>query len=131
MEQMGKPVTQGNMGRKCKQEAVPFGGKGMYKKLTESGARKQVMECQREEGIWLGHNRGSNESLIGTPNGVMKAWAVRRRVPEERWSNDHTKISFRQNLKWLQQKRKRMKYYARKRESACMMRLTEHACKNK
>ena len=43
------------------------------------------MDTKWSEGIWLGHNRGSNESS----KGVMKAWAVRRRAPAERWSNEH------------------------------------------
>ena len=80
----GKTAYERQKGRKCKQEVVPFGEKVMYKKLKESGARKQVMESQWEEGIWLGHNRGSNEVLIGTFNGVGRAWAIKRKVEEER-----------------------------------------------
>ena len=42
----GKTSYERQKGRKCKQEVVPFGEKVMYKKLKESGARKQVMESQ-------------------------------------------------------------------------------------
>ena len=57
----------------------------MYKKLKDSGARKQVMESQWEEGVWLGHCRASNEVLIGTYNGVVRAWAIKRKAEGDRW----------------------------------------------
>ena len=34
----------------------------------------------------MGHARGSNEALIGTGDGVVRAWAVKRKPEEERWS---------------------------------------------
>ena len=38
--------------------------------------------------MWLGHNRGSSEVLIGTPDGVVRARAVKRKPEEERWRAD-------------------------------------------
>ena len=38
------------------------------------------------EGIWLGHARDSNEILIGTNQGVVRAYSVRRKPEEERWN---------------------------------------------
>ena len=35
-----------------------------------------------------GHARNSSEVLIDTLNGVVRAWAVRRKPAEERWSDD-------------------------------------------
>ena len=69
----GKTAYERQKGRKCKQEVIPFAEKVMYKKLKESGARKQILESQWEEGLWLGHNRTSNEVLIGTSRGVVRA----------------------------------------------------------
>ena len=51
------------------------------------------MDTRWSEGVWLGHNRGSNESrvervLCGDAQRVMKTWAFRRRVPSEIWSNE-------------------------------------------
>ena len=43
------------------------------------------MSSKWEEGLWLGHCRKSNEVWIGTPTKAVKAWAVRRRIAEERW----------------------------------------------
>ena len=46
-----------------------------------------AMESKWEEGLWLGHTRNSNEVLVGNKDGVVKAWAVRRRPLEERWDD--------------------------------------------
>ena len=81
----GKTAYERQKGRKCKQEVLPFAEKVMYKKLKDSGARKQILESQWEEGLWLGHHSTSNEVLIGTRTGVVRAWAIRRKVEEERW----------------------------------------------
>ena len=47
-----------------------------------------AMEAKWEEGLWLGHTRSSNDVLIGTADGIEKAYAIRRRPLEERWDND-------------------------------------------
>ena len=46
-----------------------------------------AMESKWEEGLWLGHARSSNEVLVGSKDGIVKAYAVRRRPLEERWGN--------------------------------------------
>ena len=81
----GKTAYERQKGRKCKQEVIPFAEKVMYKKLKESGARKHILESQWDEGLWLGHSRISNEVLIGTRTGVVRAWAVKRKPEEDRW----------------------------------------------
>ena len=45
------------------------------------------MEPKWEEGLWLGHSRHSNEVLVGNKDGIVKAWAIRRRPLEERWDD--------------------------------------------
>ena len=40
------------------------------------------------DGIWLGVMGRTGESIIGTPQGVVKAFTVKRRPVEERWSLD-------------------------------------------
>ena len=37
------------------------------------------------EGLWLGHSRRSNEAIIGTREGVVRAYAVKRIDEESRW----------------------------------------------
>ena len=64
-------------------EVIPFGETVMYKKLKK---KKNILDTDWEQGLWLGHARTSTEILIGTSEGVVRAWAVRRKIPEERWS---------------------------------------------
>ena len=45
------------------------------------------MEPKWEEGLWLGQSRYSNEVFVGNKDGLVKAWAIRRRPLEERWDN--------------------------------------------
>ena len=43
------------------------------------------MESEWREGLWLGHSRRSNEAIIGTREGVVRAYAVQRMDEESRW----------------------------------------------
>ena len=79
----GKTAYQRQTGRRCRMEVVPFGEVVHYRRLDGEGKNK--LESQWEEGVWLGHARGSNEALIGTDRGVVRAWAVKRRIAEEKW----------------------------------------------
>ena len=64
-----------------------FGEMVHYKKLMKEKNRHKF-DIQWNEGIWLGHARSTNEALIGTPGGVLRAFACKR-VPEgERWQLD-------------------------------------------
>ena len=65
-------------------EVVPFGEVVWWRRLKESGELQNKMEMKWEEGIWLGHETMTNEVVIGTPDGCVRAWAVKRRVEEER-----------------------------------------------
>ena len=38
----------------------------LYKQIREGKDRRTKFETEDKEGIWLGHNRGTNEALIGT-----------------------------------------------------------------
>ena len=87
----GKTSYGKQKGRKCKEGSIPFGEKVWYKKLKESGKSKQAMESLWEEGIWLGHARGTNEVVIGTREGVVKAWAIKRRPGDEKWDGNLVK----------------------------------------
>ena len=82
-----KTAYERQTGKTCKNDVVPFGERVWFRQLRDHSDKKASMDTRWSEGVWRGHNRGSNESLIGTPKGVVKAWAVRRRIPAERWSN--------------------------------------------
>ena len=81
----GKTAWERMKGKRCDLEVVPFGEKVWYKKLKESGAKDNKMESRWEEGIWMGHMGRTTEAVIGTTEGVVKAWAVKRRLESERW----------------------------------------------
>ena len=51
----------------------------------KGGRRHQKMDAAMEPGIWLGRSEESDEHLLGTPRGVMRARTIRRLVPENRW----------------------------------------------
>ena len=46
------------------------------------------METDWFEGLCLGHARNSNEILIGTREGVVRAWAIRKKPPEDQWDRE-------------------------------------------
>lgn len=43
------------------------------------------------EGVWLGHSNQSNEALVGTKAGVVKAWVIKQRPEGERWDMEAIK----------------------------------------
>ena len=59
-----------------------------YRQLREQKERKNKLESEWEQGIWLGHTRCSNEVLVGTDSGVVRAYAIKRREAGDRWSAD-------------------------------------------
>ena len=81
----GRTPYERRRGRKCKMPVICFGEKVWYKELRETKERKDKFESEWAEGIWLGHSRASNEMLIGTREGVVRAYAVKRQDEDQRW----------------------------------------------
>ena len=81
----GKTAYGRRKGRKCNLEAVPIGEKVWYKQIRKNKWRKHRMESEENEGIWLGHARTSNEVLIGTPEGVVRAYSISRKPEDQQW----------------------------------------------
>ena len=65
---------------------VPLGERVLYKQIREGKDHRTKFETEDKEGIWLGHNQGTNEALIATPHGVVRACSFRRRDDASRWS---------------------------------------------
>ena len=84
----GRTAYERQKGRRCQIEVVPFGERVMYKRL---GDKKSKLESEYEDGIWLGHSRHTNEVLVGTKSGVVRAYAVRRMPEGERWDGHFIK----------------------------------------
>ena len=62
------------------------------------GHRSQKMDAAMEPGVWLGRSEESDEHLVGTPRGVIRARTVRRLIPDKRW-NAEVFLGFR-GLPW-------------------------------
>ena len=62
-------------------KVLPFGEKVHYERLAEEGCNK--LGTPWEQGVWLGHARGSNDVLVGTKEGVVRAWATKRNIEGE------------------------------------------------
>lgn len=80
-----KTAYERQRGKRCRMDLVPFGEKVWFRPLVSSDGRKRSMKARWEEGIWLGHCRESNEVWKGHEGNAVRAWAVRRRIPKERW----------------------------------------------
>jgi len=91
----GRTAYERRRGRRCKlhvvafgETVVAFGETVWYRRIRTSKDRKDKFSTEWEEGLWLGHARNSNEHIIGTGEGVIRAYAIRRQDEEHRWSAD-------------------------------------------
>ena len=72
-----------------KQNVVPWGEKVLFMeprpkhRRLKGGRRHQKMDAAMEPGIWLGRSEESDEHLLGTPRGVMRARTIRRLAREQ------------------------------------------------
>ena len=60
-------------------------------KKSENLKAKNKLQSEWSEGVWLGHTRSSNEVLIGTPEGVVRAYTVERMEEGSRWNSQAIK----------------------------------------
>ena len=63
-----------------------FGESVLYMELKDNKDDRPKIERNLMSGIWLGTKGRTEEHIIGTPEGVVKAFTVKRRPVEERWS---------------------------------------------
>ena len=84
----GRTAYERRRGRRCKIPVVAFGETVWYKRIRESKERRNKFDSEWEEGLWLGHARNSNEAVIGTSEGVVRAFAIRRQDEGNLWSAD-------------------------------------------
>ena len=84
----GMTAYERRRGRRCRVPVLPFGEKLWYKELRDGKERKNKLSSEWAEGIWLGHSRGSNEAIIGTRDGVVRAYALKRMAADHRWDRD-------------------------------------------
>ena len=65
-------------GRKCRTPVVKFGEKVWYKELQDGKDKQDKLASEWQMGIWLGHSRCSNEHIVGTRDGAVRAFSVKR-----------------------------------------------------
>ena len=75
----GETAYERRRGRSCDVPVEKFGEKVWYKELHGKTSEVKKFESLWKEGLWLGHARNSNEVLIGTREGVVRAWAIRKK----------------------------------------------------
>ena len=84
----GKTAYESRRGRVCDVPVEKFGEKVWYKELHGKTSEVKKFESLWKEGLWLGHARNSNEVLIGTREGVVRAWAIRKKPSNEQWDRE-------------------------------------------
>ena len=87
----GLTAYERRRGKRCSIPVVTFGEKVWYKELRTNKDRKGKFESEWREGIWLGHARQSNEAVIGTREGVVRAYSIKRQDVESRWDAQYIK----------------------------------------
>ena len=70
-------------GEKCVVPVIPFGEQVMY--LQMKIVQRSKGEAARKSGVWLGNNERTEESIIGTPKGVVKCRTYSRMEVGKRW----------------------------------------------
>ena len=87
----GLTAYETRRGRKWRISVVAFGEKVWYKEIRPGKERANKLESEWRQGLWLGHSRRSNEAIIGTREGVVRAYAVKHMDEESRWDAKYRK----------------------------------------
>ena len=82
----GKTAYQRVRGRSCKTPIAKFGERVLYKEMKDGKSTAAKIDSTWHSGIWLGLKGRTGEHIVGTSEGVVKAYTVRRRSEDERWS---------------------------------------------
>ena len=83
MGQDGRTAYHRLSGKKFNQEVVEFGEEVWYMHPGITGKHK--LDNRWSSGVWLGMRERTNESIIGTSEGCLKARSIKRRPEALRW----------------------------------------------
>ena len=72
-------------GRQSQAQVAGFGEKVLYMPLRSSKVGRSKLEMKMEDGVFVGMRMRSDEIMIGTGRGTVKARRIKRRCIEERW----------------------------------------------
>ena len=81
----GRTAYQNITGKSSKRPVAVFGEKILYMPLKTERLKMDKGEAKLREGIWLGLKSRSDEAIVGTATGVVKARTIRRLPKEKRW----------------------------------------------
>ena len=84
----GRTGYERRKGRKCRLPVVPFGEVVWYREVRHGKQQREKGESEMKDGVWLGHANQTNEILIGTPEGVIRVYDVKRKEEGARWEAD-------------------------------------------
>ena len=84
----GRTSYERRRDRACRVPMATYGEKVWYKQIREQKERKDKIESGWHEGPWLGQSRSTNETIVETAEGVVRACATRRQDADERWTGD-------------------------------------------
>ncbi len=73
-------------GRNSRRPIAAFGERVLYMPLKLSNKKPAKLDTKKREGIWLGLRWRSDEHLVGTKDGVVKARTVRRLLDDQKWN---------------------------------------------
>ena len=82
-EGWGKTAYERRRGRKCDIPTEIRGEKVWYKELKTKAEHRDKLETEWKERLRLGQSRSSNEIYIGTREGVVRVWAIRKKPEAE------------------------------------------------
>ena len=75
-------------GKSSKRPVANFGEKVLYLPLKTERMKMDKSEAKMREGVWLGIRNRSDEAIIGTSGGTVKARTIRRLPKDKRWDPD-------------------------------------------
>ena len=84
----GKTSYERIKGRRCIEPIACF-GELVFFRPTKTRREKEHKDSWRDrfaEGLWLGSNMRTSESIVGTRDGVFRAGAIRQKPADKRWS---------------------------------------------
>ena len=62
-----------------------FGESVYFKPLRRSGSKLNKLDPKFREGVYLGVREGTNEMIVGTPEGIGRTSDIRRKPPSQRF----------------------------------------------
>ena len=83
-----KTATERHKGSKQVKPVAEFGECVWFMPLDLKSHPVSTPDCRFQDGVWLGVDQRTSETIIGTPSGVVKSRTIKRKLEETRWEAD-------------------------------------------